>query len=262
MAMGAKYQLNTVKSICLSVMMLLAFNMFAQKDDYDKKERWKVFENRKPGIMRLYTGLTAPPPDKPDKFDRLNTDFFWNSWIGDQNGVKTKFYAIGHGVNMMFDMPFDKKGRVGLGIGLGYSHFNVRSDGEMNYVPVTGTNDFHTILAPYVGPKRWINRTVFNFFEVPFELRFRSARERGKIKFYPGFKVGYMFEYFSKWRIEGDEYKEFNFPDVQRLHYGPTVRLGIDNVMLFGYYDMTTLFGDSGSSKLQLFSLGVSFGWF
>ena len=262
MELGTKYRLISGKGISFVVLMLMAFNMSAQKTADNKKERWKIFESRKPGIMRLYTGLSAPPPDRPDKFDRFNTDFFWNSWLGDQNGVKTKLYAIGHGINLMFDIPFDKKGRVGIGVGLGYSHFNVRSDGAMNYNQIAGTNDFYTQLDPYTGADRWINRTVFNFVEVPFELRLRSARERGKIKFYPGFKVGYMFEYFHKWRIEGDEFKEFNFPDVQRLHYGPTVRLGIDNVMLFGYYDMTPLFSEAQSSKLQLFSVGVSFGWF
>jgi hypothetical protein len=103
---------------------------------------------------------------------------------------------------------------------------------------------------------------VFDFVEIPFELRIRSARERGKFKFYPGFKLGYMFEYFQKWRIEGAEFKQFNFPDVNRWHYGPSLRIGFDNVMLFGYYDMAPLFNNSMSSKLQLFGLGVSFGWF
>src|SRR5690606_35720594 len=156
------------------------------------------------------------------------------------NNVKTRFYAIGHNINFMFDVPFDKKGRVGIGIGLGYGHFNVRSNGSMDFISIDDT--YYTQLNPYTGPKRWINRTVFDFVEVPFEFRFRAARERGKFKFYPGFKAGYMFEYFHKHRIEGAEYKEFNFPDMNRLHYGPTIRIGIDNFMLFGYYDMAPLF--------------------
>jgi len=38
--------------------------------------------------------------------------------------------------------------------------------------------------------------------------------------------------------------------------------VGINNIMLFGYYDMTYLFTSPNSSKLQLFSVGVSIGWF
>lgn len=226
-----------------------------------QNEKYEPFAKRKPGLFRHYTGLFPPTEKSPDKFDRFNTDFFWNSWIGDQNGVKTKFYAIGHSINLMFDIPFSKKSRFGIAMGLGYSHFNVRSDGELSFVP-DNDGGYYTELMPYDPPKRWINRTVFNFLEVPFELRFRARKERGKFKFYPGFKAGYMFEYFHKWRIEGAEYKLFNFPDVNRFHYGPTLRMGFDNVMLFGYYDMTYLFSRPESSKLQLFGLGVSFGWF
>jgi hypothetical protein len=232
-----------------------------------EKERPHPFTYRKPGIFRLYTGLTAPPPNRPDKFDRFNTDFFWNSWEGETNNVKTKFYAIGHAINLMFDVPFDKKGRVGIGIGLGYSHFNVRSDGEFNFIPNQAGTKFHTQLAKFDPPDRWINRTVFDFVEIPFELRLRAARERGKFKFYPGFRFGYMFEYYHKHRVEGAEFKEFNFPNINRWHYGPTLRIGVDNYMLFAYYDMSALFseptsGEPASSDLRLFGLGVSFGFF
>lgn len=247
---------------------MLGFSAFSQENQgtadktQDKKERPHPFKYRKPGIMRLYTGLTAPPPDRPDKFDRFNTDFFWNSYLGDVNGVKTKFYAIGHSINLMFDVPFDSKGRVGMGIGLGYSHFNIRNNGEVTFLPNSSGTGEYTQLAPYDPPKRWINRQVYDFVEVPFEFRFRAARERGKFKFYPGFKAGFMFEYFQKWRIDKDEFKEFNFPDVNRWHYGPTIRIGVDNVMLFGYYDMAYIFSDQQSNKLQLFAAGISFGWF
>lgn len=262
MELGAKFiNLGSLKVRILVLMLLTVFALNAQTRE-SRSERWRSFEWRKPGILRTYTGLTAPPPDRPDKFDRFNTDFFWNSWLGDVNGVKTKFYAIGHGLNLMFDVPFDKKGRIGIGVGLGYSHFSVRSTGMFNFNTVPGTTDVFTELTPYTGPNRWINRTVFDFVEIPFELRIRSAKERGKFKFYPGFKAGFMFEYFHKWRIAKDEFKEFNFPDMNRLHYGPTLRIGFDNMMLFGYYDLAPLFQNSQSSNLQLFSVGLSFGWF
>ncbi|MBD3636272.1 MAG: hypothetical protein HUJ25_02935 [Crocinitomicaceae bacterium] len=252
--------------ILLSILICFLFisPALSQEDQDEKKEkkweRFHPFMKRKPGLMRLYSGIWAPPPDRADKFDRFNTHFFWNSWIGDVNNVKTKFYAIGHEINLMFDVPFGKKGRVGLGIGLGYSHFSVRSNGEFQFID--DGEDLYSFLAPYSGPKRWINRSVFNFVEVPFELRFRSARERGKFKFYPGFKAGLMFEYFHKHRIEGDEFKEFNFPQINPWHFGPTFRMGVDNIMIFGYYDLAPIFKDEKSSHLQLFGAGISIGWF
>lgn len=250
--------MNKMKWILQIAILLVSFAGFAQNED----ETENPFSKRKPGLMRFYTGLSAPSENTPDKFDRLNSDFFYNTWIGDVNNVATKFYALGHNINLMFDIPFSKTSRMGIGIGLGYSHFNIRHTGAFNYIDEPdGTGTFSS-LAPYTGVKRWINRTVFNFIEVPFEIRFRSRKERGKWKFYPGFKAGFMVENYSKWRIENLEFKEFNFPDLNRFHYGPTLRIGRDNIFVFGYYDMTYLFTNPNSNKLQLIAVGVSVGWF
>ena len=247
-----------MKRITYILALLFCFSGYTQSNETNNNSTKKRYA----GVMRYYTGLSAPEMDAADKFDRFNTDFFYNSWLGDANGVTTKFYAIGHAINLMFDIPFSKTSRMGIALGFGYSHFNVRHDGAFNFIDEPVGDKIYSSLAQYTGAKRWINRTVFNFIEVPFEIRFRSRKERGKWKFYPGFKVGFMFENYSKWRVENYEFKEFNFPDLNRFHYGPTVRLGRDNVFLFGYYDMTTLFTNSNSNKLQLMAVGISFGWF
>lgn len=249
-----------MKRILVIVLSLSFLSAYGQEKK--GREYGEAFKRRKPGIFRLYTGLSAPDEDSPTKFDRFNTAFYWNSWLGETGNTTTKFYAIGHDINLMFDIPFGKRSPVGIAIGLGYSHFNIRNNGEFSFVDNPDGDGKHSYLTTYTGPKRWINRTVFNFMEVPFELRFRGLRERGKFKFYPGFKVGWMMENYIKWRIKHEEFKEFNFPDLNRLHYGPTIRIGLDNVMLWGYYDMTTLFTDPNSNKLQLFGAGISIGWF
>lgn len=245
--------LKRIKYSLLLFMFLSALS-FGQSEEHP-------FIKRKPGIMRLYTGLSAPKEDSPDKFDRFNTDFFYNTWLGDPNGVATKFYAIGHNINLMFDIPFSEKSRMGLGIGFGYSHFNVRHEGGFTFLEGPDES-MYTSFAPYTGPSRWINRTVFNFVEIPIEIRFRSRKERGKWKFYPGFKGGFMVENYSKWRVNQYEFKEFNFPDLNRVHYGPTVRIGRDNIFVFAYYDMTYLFTNPNSNRLQLIAAGISIGWF
>ncbi len=217
--------------------------------------------NRKPGALRLYT-LFPPTEKSAEKFDRLNTDFFFNSWIGDINGVTTKFYSIGHSINIMYDIPFGKTSRFGIGIGLGYTHYNVRHDGNFSFIKNPANKIDFSLINLYDGEDRWINRTVFNQIDIPFEFRIRAQKERKKFKFYPGFKLGYIFNSFEKWRINDKKYKELNFPDVIQFQYGPTFRIGIDNLFLFGSYNLTYLFSDTQSSQLQLFSVGISFGWF
>ena len=246
-----------MKKLSLLIGLFFVFAGFGQ-DQQDEHP----FIDRRPGLMRLYSGITPPTENSATKFDRFNTDFFYNTWIGDLNNVSTKFYAIGHNINLMFDLPFSKSSRFGVAIGFGYSHFNIRNNGEFKFVNEPGLANYSSQLTPYSGAKRWINRTVFNFVEVPVEIRIRSNKERGKLKFYPGFKVGFMVENYMKWRISNYEYKSFNFPDLNRLHYGPSLRLGIDNVFLFAYYDMTYLFTHENSSQLQLVSAGISIGWF
>ncbi|MBK7130952.1 MAG: outer membrane beta-barrel protein [Crocinitomicaceae bacterium] len=245
-----------MKQVFLISGLFCSLSLFSQENPYDH-----AFVKRRPGIMRLYTGLSAPDETTPDKFDRFNTDIFFNSWLGEQGGTSTYFYSVGHNMNLMFDIPFQKKSVFGIGVGFGYSHFSIRHNGEFQFMTNSLDEDY-SLLQIYTGPKRWSNRTSFTFVEVPFEFRIRAARERGKFKFYPGFKVGFMVVDYHKWRIGSDEYKEFNFPDLNRLHYGPTLRIGFDNYMLFGYYDLTSLFTHDSSNKLQLFSLGISIGWF
>jgi len=219
---------------------------------------------RKPGLMRHYT-LVQPSENSPERFDRFNTDFFFNNWLGNTNGVTTKFYAIGHGINLMFDIPFSKKSRFGIAIGLGYTHYNIRHDGNFSFEPLSTSQTLvadYVVLESYSGTNRWINRTVFNQVDIPFEFRIRSRKERSKFKFYPGFKVGSIFDTFEKWRTGKYEYKTFNFPDVQKLQYGPTLRIGLDNIFLFGSYNLTYLFENDKSTQLSLFSAGISIGWF
>ena len=218
--------------------------------------------NRKPGIMRHYT-LFTPTEKSAEKFDRFNSDFFYNSWLGNTNNVTTKFYAIGHALNLMFDLPFSKSSRFGLGIGLGYTHYNIRHDGEYHFYPAGNIKQqTYGIITPYTGEKRWINRTVINQIDVPIEFRVRSRKERHKIKFYPGFKIGYIFDTYEKWRVNDFKYKTFNFPDITRLQYGATLRVGMDNLFLFGSYNLSYLFENENSNKLSLFSAGISIGWF
>jgi len=244
------------QKIIFSLIVICAGTSFAQEDSHEKP----YYKKRRPGIMRFYT-LNAPTETSAEKFDRFNTNFHYDSWLGDVNSVKTKFYSIGHGINLMFDIPFSKTSKFGIGIGFGYTHFSIRHDGMFNMQSPLNTDEF-TILEVQSTEDRWINRTAFNNLEIPFEFRIRSQKERPKFKFYPGFKVGYTAGKFHKWKIGDQKYVNYNFIDVNPLHYGPTVRLGMNNIMLFAYYDLAMLLGNENSSKLNLFSVGISIGWF
>jgi len=246
------------KKIIFSLLIICAGSSFAQEESHEKP----FYKKRRPGIMRFYT-LNAPTETSAEKFDRFNTNFHYDSWIGDINSVKTKFYSIGHGIHIMYDIPFSKTSRFGIGIGFGYTHFSIRHDGMLNVQPpLNSSSKESTKLVPQLTEDRWINKTVFNNLEIPFEFRIRSQKERPKFKFYPGFKIGYTVGKQHKWKIGNQKYINYNFIDINPLHYGPTVRIGMNNIMLFGYYDLALLLENENSSKLNLFSVGVSISWF
>jgi len=239
------------KYIILCVSLVFVLSSLAQNESYNKPFNIK----RKPGIMRFYT-LFAPTENSPERFDRFNTEFYYNNWTGDLNGVETKYYSIGHSLNFMFDLPFSKTSILGIGIGLGYSHFRIRHDGMFNL------SETSSILNIDPSADDWYNKTAVNFIEIPFEFRIRSRTERPKFKIYPGFKVGYLSRISHKWKAYDEKIKITNFTSTRPLHYGPSLRLGLNNIMLYGYYDLATIFKDQDSNKLQVFSVGISIGWF
>ena len=250
----------TKKLIFFLITFIFLTNVIAQDKSPDKP----FYKKRRPGIMRFYT-LNTPTETSAEKFDRFNTNFHFDSWLGDMNGVKTKFYSIGHGINLMFDIPFSKTSRFGIGIGFGYTHFSIRHNGVFKIKtpqPYLPGGQHYTGLEVQTTEDRWINRTAFNNLEIPFEFRIRSLKERPKFKFYPGFKIGYIVGKFHKWKIGDQKYINYNFLDVNPLHYGPTIRLGMNNIMLFAYYDLAMLLENEQSSKLNQFSVGISIGWF
>ena len=244
------------KKVIFSIIIMCAGISHAQDNSIDKP----FYKKRRPGVMRMYT-LYAPTETSAEKFDRFNTNIHYDSWIGDVNNVKTKFYSIGNGINLMFDIPFSKTSKFGIGVGFGYTHFSIRHDGILNTISPLNAEEF-TMLEVQTTEDRWINRTAINNLEIPFEFRIRSQKERPKFKFYPGFKVGYTVGKFHNWKIGDQKFVNYNFVDVNPLHYGPTLRLGMNNIMLFGYYDLAMLLKNENSSKLNLFSLGISIGWF
>lgn len=237
---------------------LLSFSTLAQEVDPDA---YKM--KRKPGLMRYFTGFRAPDKETPEKFDRLNTNITYNDWLGDRNNVKTQLYSLGVDASLMFDVPFSKKSPIGFGIGLGYSFYQVYSNGEFNFYPENQVIPDYTSIAPLEDTlDRWINNFSVHYIEVPFEVRLRLGKNN-KFKFYPGFKIGFQPRFTATWRYRNNlKFKEFNFPDDNPLRYGATLRVGFNNFMLYGFYSLSNLFTNNQSSVMQPFSLGISIGWF
>ena len=82
---------------------------------------------------------------------------------------------------------------------------------------------------------------------------------RGPLRFYPGFKVGYMFNIHSTTKDKEGKYKLYNYTALDRLRYGATLRVGYGKLSLYGFYSMTNMYKKDRGDELQCIGIGISF---
>lgn len=249
-------ELGKIFKVIAFIVLSVCFgsNLSAQKED----EYPKMPSRYKPGIFWHFTGLHAPKDTFIHKYDRIHATIFYNDYIGDRNGVKSKWYSIGFNIGALWDQPFGKS-PVGIAIGIGFTHFQWHHNGDFSFPTDSLSGEQFTSIAPYSGAEsRKKNQFTSNYIEIPFEFRIRT---QGKVmfKFYPGFKFGVRTNSFAKWKLDnGDKFKEFNFPDINRIRYGPTLRIGINWFQLWAGYYFNQTFKNENSPKLQQFEAGIT----
>lgn len=100
------------------------------------------------------------------------------------------------------------------------------------------------------------SQLITNYFEVPVEICFRTRPDdpARSFKISVGGRVGYLFDSFTKVKYKdgGDvkKYKDKQDFNLTKFRYGITGRIGIGNVSLFGYYNVTPLF-KSGKGLIE-----------
>lgn len=226
------------------------------------EEREDVASRFKPGVFWFYSGFKPYEPEKLRKYDRLIVDVVYNDWNGDRKPFNGPWNSIGFNTALMFDKPITAANTFGIGFGIGFSHYNNRTEGIFTPNYQEGSTTFGPI-ADSLNIES--NKFTANYLEIPLEIRIRTKGYK-HFKFFVGGKFGYQLNAYTKKRVnvEGDTYKikEHIFPDNNRLRYGATVRIGIRNWSLYGAYYFSDLFKNSASTKLSPLSMGISIALF
>jgi hypothetical protein len=189
-----------------------------------------------PGTFAIEIGVNRAL-GAPTKFDQG----LWGSrtlnvyYSYDMRLFKSKFFFV-PGVGFSFERFKFRNGRT-----VGYANGNEVS-------MLTGTD------AGYpVGLKK--SMLITNYFEVPVELKYMTRPEDPARSFRISFgaRVGYMYDAFTKVKYsEGGENKKVknnqNY-NLTRFRYALSAHIGIGNISLFGYYNMTPLFEDKKGPK-------------
>lgn len=242
------------KHFAYLLLIFLSMQTFAQNKD--KNEKNKDIQSRyTPGVLWRFTGMTPRVGKNGAKYDRLVFDLYYNTWLGENNSVKTKWYSLGFNANFMFDIPFNRKSTASFAIGVGFSHLNIYHNGTLAVDSTYTTTTLSALSSD--APQRKQNKFVSNYLQIPLEFRFRTSGVK-HFKFYVGGVIGVRLNSYEKWKEGSLKFKQFNFPDIARFRYGVTARIGIRNWSIYGAYFISDLFKNDSSSKLNPLCVGIS----
>ncbi len=195
---------------------------------------------------------------KKPHLDMLLVDLNWDRLIGMNNSVNQKWFGRGVAVNLMYDHPLQRDGRVSFAIGGGFTSHNYYTDA---LVKKSGSTQKVKFSKQPISVKDG-GKISLNYVDVPLEFRFRTAEasREHRWKLGVGAKVGYLLNIHEK-IIDGNDRKSklYYYPHAAKFRYGPTLRVGYGAVMLTGFYSLSTFFQEGKSvNAINAFSLGLT----
>ncbi len=199
-----------------------------------------------------------------DKYleDQLYVDLTYISLVNTPDFVDQSGFSFGLGGGFIKDLPLNRRRNFGLAVGIGYGFNNYYFD----YLPAQVNPQNPQIPDPLseedLTPIN--NKIMLHTAELPIELRFRTSTETKYRfwRFYPGFKISYVFLE----RLRLGQRGEINVEDLieaNDLLYGLTFSGGYNKWNVMMYYGLNELFQDKGlptrESGIHDFRIGLIF---
>lgn len=259
------------KVILISLCLLVALQVFAQKDTDEKKK------------------IKSSPFARLDQADRIIVDVFTDIWMNAPEDNVMSISAINRGSNVYFmrDIPIAKS-NFSFAVGAGISCHNIYSDAwpvketvaDTSNIPFgfvyTGKTIFSKLpsLVGTTETDHKNNKLTEVFVDIPIEFRFRTKNDGQKFKFALGFKVGYLLSSHLKyrgddvsfnnaaqcWVLNSDQTvktKMYKVPNIETYRMGPTFRIGWGYVNLSAYYSLTHLFKKDKNPNYDMYPISV-----
>ena len=198
---------------------------------------------------------------RPIKKDNFLMDVSFENVTNAPNDVNFKF-GYGNNIQLFYDHQFKAKLLSGA-LGIGYSHAKYFNNGFITNTDTVSGADYSTFqtissINPDSSYKR--NSYTTNYFDLPFELRFRSTpNEKGHSwKASVGFKVGFRIGSYATTRTDNGRFSDFIQPNLTKTRYGITARFGYGRVGLMGYCGLTQLFEANKGHEMIPYSIGFT----
>ena len=206
----------------------------------------------------LFTGFIQAQKDSTfvdNKYleDQLYVNLTYIHMLNLPDRISQSGFSFGLGGGFIKDFPLNEKRNIGLGAGLGYGlnnyYFNVQLDAEEPSATEETLKN---------------NKIILHTVELPVELRFRNstALKYKFWRFYPGFKIAYVFTSNTSFSRSSD-FDVSDFININDFIYGLTFSAGYNKWNLHLYYGLNDLFNETDANDYQInisdFRIGLIF---
>jgi len=209
-------------------------------------------------LFLLFTGFIQAQKDSTfvdNKYleDQLYFNLTYIHMLNLPDRISQSGFSFGLGGGFIKDFPLSKKRNIGLGAGLGYGFNNYYFNVEL---------DLATPNESEVKLKN--NKIILHTLELPIELRFRNstALKYKFWRFYPGFKLAYVFANNTNFG-KTDDFDVSEIIEVNDFIYGLTFSAGYNKWNLHLYYGLNDLFNETGVNTYGIdindFRIGLIF---
>lgn len=196
------------------------------------------------------TESTRKVSRRPDIPGTFTLEFGFNSALDGPDNFNLGFYGS-RTVNLYYQYDFrilNSPIFFTPGIGLGLERFKFNNEYTLGYA----ANDLNSIVM--VSPENTglpgikKSQLITNYIDIPLEIKFLTKPEdpARSFKIAVGGRIGYLFDSFTKikYKEEGEVKKLKNKEsyNLNPIRYGLSARIGVGNVSLFGYYNLSPLF--------------------
>lgn len=169
----------------------------------------------------------------------------------DVNIIQSREFGL-----MMMGERMIPSGKLGFGLGFGFSSQNVHSDAMLN-TTIDGSKSYFTKLHDSLDYS--INKISLNFIDAQLELRLHTApnQKSKRFKFSLGLKGGILLQSHVKFKDDDGTYKQSGIANLNKYQYGLVSRLGYGNLAIGGYYSLVEIFKVGKGPELVPYTIGV-----
>ncbi len=189
----------------------------------------------------MHAQQKAPFVDNRYLEDQLYINVSYNLLLNTPDPIAQTGFSYTLGLGFIKDLPINERRNIAFGGGLGYGfnnfYFNVRDE-------VSSASEDTNVLRS--------NKISLHTVELPLEFRIRtSTAEKYKFwRFYPGFKLSYVFAKNTNLK-QRQNFEVEDVVDINKLLYGLTFSAGYNKWNLHVYYGLNSIFNNDSQNSYE-----------